>query len=309
MSDETKSVAFPPFDTLLVSEDGPVVTVTLNRPERRNALSPEMIAEFGRLFDLLDARDDLTVVVLKGSGPSFCTGYDMKAHFRGKGMGEAEEKRPQYQDLQWNRRTVALWSRLWDMSKVTIAQVHGHCVAGGLMLAMQCDLVYVAEDARIGQPIARRMAMTPDFAVWPLTIGLRRTKELLYTGDLVTGVEAARTGMVNRAVPAEDLDEYVAFMAHRIGLASAGMLQSHKYAVNEVADAMGYRQMLHASIHADTLQHYLEENFRFRGMVQDSTGVQEAIADRDRAYGGIVTTDEAWQRYRDGAPANLAAPS
>jgi enoyl-CoA hydratase len=302
MSDETTTSGFPAFESLLVAERGPVVTLTLNRPERRNALSPQMIEEIGSFFDLLDARDDLTVLVLKGSGVSFCTGYDMKAHFRGAGMGEAEKKRPQYQDLQWNRRTVALWSRLWDMPKVTVAQVHGYCVAGGLMLAMQCDLVYVAEDARIGQPIARRMAMTPDFAMWPLTIGLRRTKELLYTGDLVTGHEAALIGMVNRAVPAEDLDEYVAFMGDRIGLAGPGMLQSHKYAVNEVADAMGYRQMLHASIHADTLQHYLEENFRFRAMVQESTGVREAVTDRDAAYGGIVTTDEAWQKYRSGTP-------
>src|SRR5277367_5956368 len=100
------SEPFTIFENLLVDVAGAVATVTLNRPERRNALDPSMIDEFDVLFDELDARSDISVVVLKGSGPSFCTGYDMKAHFRGNGMGEAEAKRPQFEDLQWNRQTV-----------------------------------------------------------------------------------------------------------------------------------------------------------------------------------------------------------
>lgn len=288
------------YETLIVDLSAPVTTITLNRPGRKNAPDPQMLEEFDRVFDELDKRDDITVVVLKGAGDSFCSGYDMKAHFRGDGMGEAEQKRPQYQDLQWNKSTVERWTRLWNMPKVTIAQVHGYCLAGGLMIALQCDLVYVADDAKIGQPMARKMAMTPDFSLWPLTIGLRQTKELLFTGDLVTGTEAARLGMVNRSMPESELDEYVSWLADRIALASPGMLQTHKFAVNEVADAMGYRAMLTASIHADTVQHYLTENHEFRASVQNSDGMRGPLANRDRAYGGVVTRDEAWARRKDG---------
>jgi enoyl-CoA hydratase len=288
------------YETLIVDLSAPVSTITLNRPERKNAVSPEMIDEFDRVLDELDARDDITVVVIKGAGSSFCSGYDIKAHFRGAGMGEPEAKRAQHEDLQWNKRTVARWARLWDMPKVTIAQVHGYCLAGGLMIALQCDLVYVADDAKIGQPMARKMAMTPDFSLWPLTVGLRQTKELLFTGDLVTGTEAARLGMVNRSMPESELDEYVSWLADRIALASPGMLQTHKFAVNEVADAMGYRAMLMASIHADTVQHYLTENHEFRASIQNSDGMRGPLANRDRAYGGVVTRDEAWARRKDG---------
>lgn len=286
------------YENLIVDLRAPVTTITLNRPERKNAISPEMIVELERVLDELDRRDDITVVVLKGAGGSFCSGYDMKAHFRGAGMGEAEAKRPQYQDLQWNRSTVERWARLWNMPKVTIAQVQGYCLAGGLMLALQCDLVYVADDAKIGQPMARRMAMTPDFSLWPLTIGLRQTKELLFTGDLVTGQEAAQLGMVNRAMPESQLDDYVSWLADRIALASPGMLQTHKFAVNEVADAMGYRAMLTAAIHADTVQHYLDENHQFRASVQKSTDMHAPLAARDKAYGGVVTRDEAWSNHQ-----------
>jgi enoyl-CoA hydratase len=295
------------YEYLIVDLQAPVTTITLNRPDRKNAVNPEMIEEFDRVLDELDRRDDITVVVLKGAGTSFCSGYDMKAHFRGNGMGEAEAKRPQYQDLQWNRQTVERWSRLWQMPKVTIAQVHGYCLAGGLMLALQCDLVYVADDAKIGQPMARRMAMTPDFALWPLTIGFRQTKELLFTGDLVTGEEAARLGMVNRSMPESELDDYVAWLANRIALASPGMLQTHKFAVNEVADAVGYRAMLTASIHADTVQHYLDENHVFRESVQASKDMHGPLAARDRAYGGVVTRDEAWANYVRDRAADSAA--
>jgi enoyl-CoA hydratase len=286
------------LETLAVDVENEIATITLDRPDRRNAIDPTMIAEFDRVFDALDARPDLKVVVLKGNGPSFCAGYDMKAHYGGVGTERSEKKRPQYEDLQWNKQTVARWTRLWDMPKVTIAQVHGYCLAGALMLAMHCDLVYVAEDALIGQPHSRKMAMTPEFAFWPLTIGFRHTKELLYTGDLVTGVDAAELGMVNRALPADELDDFVRWMARRISLMSHGMLQTHKHAVNEVADAVGYRQMLSAGIHADTVQHYLDENYEFRDQVQRSTGVKEAVADRDRQHGGMVTQRLAWERER-----------
>lgn len=286
------------YETLIVDLSAPVSTITMNRPERKNAVSPQMIDEFDAVFEQLRQRDDITVVVIKGAGTSFCSGYDMKAHMRGVGSGdgEPEPKRAQYEDLQWNKTTVARWAQLWDMPKVTIAQVQGYCLAGALMIALQCDLVYVAEDAKIGQPMARRMAMTPDFALWPLTIGFRQTKELLFTGDLVTGAEAARLGMVNRALPADELDDYVTWLANRIALASPGMLQSHKFAVNEVAEAVGYRAMLTAGIHADTIQHYLDENHEFRASVQNSTDMHGPLANRDKAYGGVVTRDEAWQR-------------
>jgi enoyl-CoA hydratase len=293
----TEVPSFPEYTTLLINEEGPVVTVTLNRPERRNAIDRVMLSEFDSLFDELESRPDISVVVLRGNGPAFCAGYDLKSHLAGEGADGPAEKRSQYEDLKFCRETADRWTRLWDMPKVTIAEVHGHCIAGGLMLALQCDLVYVAEDARIGSPAARTMALTYEFALWPLTIGLRQTKEMLFTGDLVTGRQAERLGMVNLALPPAQLRDYVRFMARRIALESTGMLQTHKYAVNEVADAMGYRQMIHSAVHAAALQHYMDDMDRFRDLVIGSS-TKDAFADRDRAYGGVVTREEAWEAER-----------
>jgi enoyl-CoA hydratase len=287
------------FATIEVEYDGPVARVCLNRPDRRNAVSPTMVQEFQDALDLVEHDDAVRVVVVKGRGGTFCSGYDLKAHYSGEDGQEPEPKRAQSDDLVWCEQTAKGYVRLWDMNKPTIAQIEGYCLAGGVMLGLQCDLVYAATDALIGQPQARALGMSVEFGLWPLTVGLRQTKELLYTGDVVTGEEAARLGMVNRALPPDEIEAYVDWMADRIALTPAAMLQITKRAVNEVADAMGYREMVRAAVYADTLQHYLDSNHEFRAQVQAADSARAAVKERDKAYGGIISRDHAWQLHQE----------
>jgi enoyl-CoA hydratase len=285
------------LETVEIEYDGAIARVCLNRPERRNAVSPTLVEEFQQALDIVETDDAVRVVVVKGRGNTFCSGYDVKAHYTSE-TGEPEPKRTQPEDVRWNQRTARNYMRLWEMHKATIAQVEGYCLAGGLMLAMQCDLVYVATDALIGQPQARALGMSPEFGMWPLTIGLRQTKELLFTGDVVTGEEAARLGMVNRALPPDELESYVEWMAARVALTPPEMIQFSKLAVNEVAEAVGYREMVRAAVHANTFEHFLDSNYQFREQVQAADSARAAMTARDEAYGGVVPRDAAWEAYK-----------
>jgi enoyl-CoA hydratase len=285
------------LETAYVERDGNVGRIVLNRPERRNAINPQLVVDFQRALDVVEADDEISVVIVKGEGSAFCSGYDMTAHVVGDGDSPPPKRREQWEDYTWTARTARNYTRLWEMRKPTIAQVHGYCLAGGCMLALQCDLVYVAEDALIGQPQVRALGMNPDFALWPLTIGLRQSKELLYTGDVVSGTEAAQLGMVNRALPAGDLEAHVEWMAGRIALVPGPMLQFTKQAVNEAADAMGYRGMLLAGIHADTFQHFLDSNEAFKEKLRADRGAKMAVNERDRRQGGLRARTTLWDEY------------
>jgi enoyl-CoA hydratase len=285
------------LETIEIEYDGAIARVCLNRPTRRNAASPKMVDEFQEALDRLEDDDAVRVVVIKGRGNTFCSGYDVKAHYTSE-TGEPEPKRTQPQDMVFNERSARNYMRLWEMHKATIAQVEGYCLGGGLMLAMQCDLVYAASDALIGQPQARSLGMSPEFGMWPLTIGVRQTKELLFTGDVVTGDEAAKLGMVNRAFSADELESYVEWVAARIALTPPDMILFSKLAVNEAAEGMGYRDMVRAAVHANTFEHFLDSNYEFRSQVQTSENVSTATTARDKAYGGIVPRDAAWEAHK-----------
>ncbi|MGV9802169.1 enoyl-CoA hydratase/isomerase family protein [Mycobacterium sp. NPDC003449] len=242
------------FATCYVESDGGVARLVLNRPCRRNAVDSALFDDLQRALDLID-QDDSAVVIVKGNGTSFSIGRDIKEAVP-KPDDDGRQPR-QWQDHTRASATARDFTRLWQLSKPTIAQVHGFCIGEGCALAMQCDLVYCATDAILGQPQVHTTGMTPEFANWPLTIGLRNTKELLFTGDVVDGAEAAEMGMVNRALDPTELEAYVEWVATRVAAAPRGMAPVTKLAANEAADAMGYRQMLSAAAHASVLQRSL----------------------------------------------------
>ena len=156
---------------LLVDESAPLVRrLTLNRPNKRNALDDQLRSA---LFDGLrdaDGAPDVSVVIVRGAGPSFCAGYDLSA------LNHAVERHASPSDGWWSRHVVAGWFEMWDMSTPLIAQVHGYCQAGGTELAAACDRVYVADDAQIGYPPVRLMS-PPDLAWQPWLMGMRRAME------------------------------------------------------------------------------------------------------------------------------------
>ncbi len=177
--------------------------ITLNRPEKRNAINNGMRAELFAALEAADVDDAVHVTIIRGAGPCFSSGYDLKR--------VADEKRPYYTaggDGSWSRHVTEGWVHIWDLAKPVIAQVHGYAMAGGTELVAACDLVYVATDATFSYPVVRVIS-PPDFQYHPWLVGMRNAMELVLTGDPVTGDDAVRMGLANRAFPADELDARV----------------------------------------------------------------------------------------------------
>jgi enoyl-CoA hydratase len=278
---------------LRIEHEPPVGRIVFSRPEVLNALDWRVYdpgSEFTRCIDALEADPAIKVIVLKGDGRAFSVGGDFAGTHGGKDVEAAE-------DLLWLDAVIAQSVRLWKSPKPTIAQVHGYCLGAGLMFAMACDLVYVADDARIGQTEARMQGLAPDFTRWPITMGIRRTKEFLFSGDVLTGSEASDFGMVNNALPAEDLEKYVEWMARRIALVDGDLLALYKRAVNHVADAMGLPEMLAIGTAYQALSHTAAVRRKFWKEVKD-LGPKEAFSMRDSAFGGAVPRSELWEQAK-----------
>lgn len=227
------------YQLILVDDVAPGVRrITLNRPEKRNAISNQLRAEVFRALEDADVDDAVRVTVIRGAGKCFSSGYDLKSDLasdlpyhtaRGAGM--------------FSRHFVEGWTRLWDLAKPVIAQVHGYCMAGGSELATACDLVYVAEDAEIGYPMVRMIA-PPDMQYFPWLVGMRQAMELMLTGDSIDGRRAAEIGFANRAFPAEELEARVLELAERVARVPSDLQQVNKRGVHRAMEIMGIRTAL-----------------------------------------------------------------
>lgn len=263
---------------LLVDEPSPkILRLTLNRPEKRNALNDELRSS---LFDALrtgDKRPDISVMIIRGAGSCFSAGYDLGS------PNSDVERSAAHSDGWWSRHVVNNWFEMWDMSTPIIAQVHGYCLAGGSELATACDLVYVAEDARIGYPPVRLMS-PPDMQWQTWLMGLRRGMEALLTGDSMTGAEAVAAGFANRYFPLTNLDAEVLAMAERIAKIPLDLLALNKRAAHRAMEAMGIRTGMRATAEIQALgfhQPSSREYLRSFG----KKGVTAALSERDSAFG------------------------
>ena len=213
--------------------------VTLNRPDQRNAINNGMRAELFAALEAADTDRSVHVTIIRGAGPCFSSGYDLK---RGR------EERPYYTaggDGNWSRHVTEGWVRIWDLAKPVIAQVHGYAMAGGTELVAACDLVYVADDATFSYPVVRVIS-PPDFQYHPWLVGMRNAMELVLTGDPINGDDAVRIGLANRAFPAAELDARVVDIAQRIAGVPAELLQINKRSVHRAMEIMGIRTGIRA---------------------------------------------------------------
>lgn len=265
---------------LLVDNPAPHVRrLTLNRPEKRNALSNTLR---GQLFEALEAADrdpDVRVIVLRGAGKCFSSGYDLA------GTGELPFHTAGGQG-QWARHVVEGCFRMWDLAKPIIAQVHGWCLAGGSELAVACDLVYVAEDAQIGYPAVRTMS-PPDNQYHAWIVGMRAAMELMLTGDAIAGTEAVRLGFANRAFPVDQLEAEVLAMAERIAKVDPELAQLNKRLVHRQMEAMGLRAGLRAGTDLHALGWHTSASREY--MAELRKGVTQALTSRDGKFGDYRT--------------------
>ncbi|MBI4302574.1 MAG: hypothetical protein HY664_08205, partial [Chloroflexi bacterium] len=175
---------------------------------------------------------------------------------------------------------------LWHLPKVTIAQVHGYCLAGSCEYAMMCDLVIAAEDAIIGHPAVRAMGHPRNSCIWPLLIGMRKSKELLYTGRQISGIEAEQIGMINKAVPADKVEEEVNRWAEMIAHQSADALAIHKETLNRWWQNMGIESSIRSSSDYDLMYQLSEQGIAWREKIQQE-GMKAALAWRDGPYNDL----------------------
>jgi len=261
--------------------------VTLARPQTHNAITGRMLDE---LEDAAWRADDDTSVhclVLSGEGPSFCSGYDLTA--LGRTPEEGQRRGRSHDDDVWliernNRRIRALW----EMHKPTIAQVHGSCLAGGTDLAMVCDMVIAADDARIGFPAARSMGTLPN-NLWLYSCGPQWAKRLQLTGDSVTGADAARIGLVLKSVPAEVLEDEVEGVADRLALIDVDLLAANKRITNLGMELMGAQVLQRLAAENDARAHHAEAVRGFGRNVRDH-GLREVLRRRDEPFGHGMTS-------------------
>lgn len=263
--------------TLIVEQLGRVRRITLNRPEKLNALSQQMLSELSD--ELADAEDDVAthVVVLRGAGRAFSAGFD---------VSPAESKptrRGVINDLVGLLRQNGRIDAVWNCRLPVIAQVHGHCLAGGSDLALNCDIVVAADDARIGYPPVRSLGVAP-MQMWLYHVGPQWSKRLLFTGDTVSGRRAEQIGLVQHAVPAADLDAETLSLATRIGNVGRELLIGSKLVVNQGVELMG-RSMLHSfAATQDAIGHASPSAKDFRAAAAES-GFATAMADQAVRFG------------------------
>ena len=289
------------LETLIYEKGDRIATMTLNRPERGNALCRQMRDDMDLVMDDLDRDDDTRVLVVKSNGKNFCTGYDLTEGGYLWGSGEPsrpEGSRPHRRAPIFSRREFhesrERWMRLWRIRQATVGVVRGACVAGGLDLAGVLDIVFTADDAQFGQPEARTMGEIHTFGLWPVHLGMRKTKEWLFTGDNMTGTEAAELGLVNRAVPADEVLDVAMAYAERIAHVPLEMLYSHKEATNRWWDAMGIASAIAAANDADAMAIAGPAMADFKKL-QDAHGVRAAVEDRDEPFSHHRTYWEAYQ--------------
>lgn len=269
------------FSTLLYETADRVAIITLNRPERLNAINAAMPGEIRRAVEAAEADNDIHVIVLKGAGKGFCGGYDLVEFAEGGGEASGAQSMP------WDPTVdYALMSRwtddfmaLWRARKPAICQIHGAAAAGGSDIALCCDLIVMAEDARIGYPPARVWGV-PTTMMWVYRLGLEKAKRMLFTGDLISGREAAETGLVLKAVPADRLDAEVAALCDRIKGLPRNQLMMCKMAVNQAYENMGLRSTQMLATLFDGIARHSPEGVWFRERAQE-VGFKQAVKERD----------------------------
>lgn len=272
-------------ELLLTDNPAPYVRrLTLNRADKRNALSNGLRALILAGLEDADRDPDIRVTVLRGAGPCFSSGYDL-----GRDVRQELPFHTAAGAGQWARHVVEGAFRVWDMAKPVIAQVHGWCLAGGSELATACDLVYVAEDAQIGYPPVRMMS-PPDNQFHAWLCGLRPAMEMMLTGDAIDGREAVRVGFANRAFPAAELEAEVLKIAERIAKIAPDVQQMNKRSVHRAMEIMGLRAAIRAGTEIQALALTTQSSRETFAKVR--ANVSEGLSARDQAFGDYRTKKE-----------------
>lgn len=258
-----------------------IATITLDRPERLNAIDQYLPDELAECVARANADDSVHVIVVTGAGRAFCAGYDLQEYAQKPGTN------PGVQDMPWDPMVdfrfmygnTQKFMSLWRSYKPTIAKVRGHAVAGGSDIALCCDLIVMADDAKIGYPPARVWGI-PTTAMWVYRIGAERAKRMMLTGDLVTGAEAQQMGLCTSAVPEAELDAEVDRIAGRMAGVPRNQLMMSKLVINSAFDNMGLGATQQFATFFDGVARHTPEGMWFKQRSEE-VGFKQAVQERD----------------------------
>jgi enoyl-CoA hydratase len=284
-----------------------VARITLDRPERGNAITPRLIAELVACVERADLDPAVHVLALAGEGPGFCGGYDLvesaeglgertsapDAQMSGSPLAPAVMAANHDPDGTWDpmvdyammSRNVRGFMSLFNCGKPVVCRVHGFCVAGGTDMALCSDLLVIAEDAKIGYPPARVWG-SPTTALWAHRVGAQCAKRLLFTGDSLSGGEAVEWGLAIEAPPAERLIERTEILLARIARVPVNQLMMMKLLVNQTVHAQGMQGAQALGTVFDGIARHTAEGYAFQRRAAEA-GFREAVRERDEPFGDL----------------------
>jgi enoyl-CoA hydratase len=269
-------------DVVLYETRGPAAWITLNRPEKLNALNGAVLEALNASLDRALADDDVKVVVLTGAGErAFSAGYDLSAE-------AAHSEIPAHTWHEVLGVDIDATMRVWSFPKPTIAAVVGYCLAGGCELAMACDLIVTGESGQFGEPEIR-YGSGPVTLLMPYILGQKKTNELLFTGDMIDAAAAERAGLVNRVVPDDQVESEVEGLVQKIAPTPLPVLRLTKIALNRAYEAMGLQEAVKMNLDLSAMLNAADtpEQREFMDIVK-SQGLKAALAWRDQRYGEVL---------------------
>ncbi len=240
-----ENVERPVFDLVEIERDGPIGRIVLNSPEKRNPLGYERLLQIEMAAKELELDDEIRVIIIKGQGPSFSAGYDITPTPEGEPKRNTPENGYHHpdRDTAWqayDHEHLRVYTSLFDLQKPVIAQIHGHCLAGGSELAAFCDLRIVADDAKIGWPVGRNWS-PGNLQITPWLMGMTRAKYYMFTSEAISGKQAAEWAWATESVPADQLEARTEEIARKIALTPTDLIMLTKRSINRQFEIMGFK--------------------------------------------------------------------
>jgi enoyl-CoA hydratase/carnithine racemase len=269
-------------DPVIYETRGPAAWITINRPEKMNALNEPVLAGLHESLDRAVADDEVKVVVVTGAGErAFSAGYDLSAE-------AAHSDIPAHEWHDVLKTDIDATMKLWQLPKPTIAAVRGYCLAGGCEVAMACDLIVSGESGKFGEPEIR-YGSGPVTLLMPFILGQKKTNELLFTGDVIDAAAAERAGMINRVVADDKVEDEVEALVRKIAPTPLPVLRLTKVALVRAYEAMGLREAVNMNLDLSSMLNAADmpEQREFMDIVR-AQGLKAALAWRDNRYGEVL---------------------
>ena len=272
-------------NNILTEYSDKILTITLNRPEKLNALSPNLLQELKAELDEASTNDAISVVIIKSTGRAFCVGYDLNEENWITSQYPANF--PKGIDLELDKKDIMelldYWIEVWKFPKPIICQVQGACLSGAGELLAVSDIVIASKTATFGHPAGRDLGIPPTVFFWPLTIGMRKTKEMLYTAKSLDADEAEKLGLINHAVQPDDLESATRNLALNIAKTPVNHLIILKKATNNFYDNMNIEKSVRQASDLDAEFHQSPTFLSFFKLVS-TKGMKAALKERARLF-------------------------